>query len=144
MWIRTLSPYQLLPPMTHNHYSKLFSTISMFPFPLSLLLCPTKPKQCTSNWRKSGRIYLMLILNISSTCLHLTNIFWDMLMKPLITSHHFSRTTTTILELQTPQPTSSLLSLPRNISLLIPGQKNPLLPLILTLTLDLHPSWAFL
>ena len=128
---------------THNQCSKLSSIIYVWPLPLSPVVCPLHLKQCTSNWRKSGRISRTLILFISSSFLHLTQIFWT-LLKPSIKLRNYSRPTNNILDLSPPQPVSYIFHLKQNILLLNSGQKKLSLPLPLPLLPHLRSSTAVL
>ena len=61
-------------------------------------------------------------------------------MKQTITPRHYSRTTTTILDLQPPQLVIFILHLPKNISPLILDQKSVLSPLPLPMNLWPMPA----
>ena len=101
-------------------------------------------KQCTSKWNKPGRKNETLIPNISSTFLHLTQIFWMIMMKQAITLMHSYRVKTTILDLRLPQPVIFILHLSDNTSLLILDQKHEMPLLTLPLALHPRPTWSVL
>ena len=104
-------------PRTYNHKqcSTLYSTIPVSPSPILWLLYPLTRERCTSKWRKPGSKSKTLLPIISSIFLHLTQIFWTLIMKQSITSGHSSSITTTILYFQSPQLVRFIIHILKNI-----------------------------